>query len=71
MLTNEQIEEWFRSFPSDGHVGAMITCFKNAAAGVFNHTLSSPEQTLAIRKLQEAVFWSSQAVIADRKDPTR
>jgi hypothetical protein len=72
MITQEYIDDWFKEHKvTGGHAEAMMNCFKNAATSILNHTVKSPEQTLAVRKLQESVFWAFESAIADRKDPTR
>ena len=66
MLTKEHIDAFFTYHPPQGddagHYKAMNDCFRNAAHGIFNHTPKGAEQTLAIRKLQEARMWANAAV---------
>ena len=66
MITEENIESWFTYHPpskqQQAHYGALRDCIRVAAMGIYNHTPPSAEQTLAIRKLQEAVMWANTAI---------
>ena len=72
MITLESIDHWFTYHPptkeQQAHYTALRDCIKVAAMGIYNHTPSSAEQTLAIRKLQEAVMWANTAIACAPKD---
>ena len=66
MITKKHLDVYFTYHPPQGddagHYKAMTDCFRVAAEGILNHTPSSAEQTIAIRKLQEARMWANSAV---------
>ena len=72
MITRDDVENWFTYHaPTDtqkAHYTALRDCVKVAASGILNHTPPSAEQTLAIRKLQEAVMWANAAIATAKEE---
>jgi len=66
MITKEHLDAYFNYHApqgdDQGHYSAMGDAFRIAAEAIVNHTPPSAEQTLAIRKLQEARMWANAAV---------
>ena len=66
MITQEHLDAYFTYHPpqkdDQGHFAAMSDSFMMAAQAIVNHTPPSAEQTLAIRKLQEARMWANAAI---------
>lgn len=67
----EEIHEAFiYHAPTDAHIAA-IQAVREALGHAFNvirdNVPGCAEQTLAIRKLEEASFWSNKAIVFDGK----
>lgn len=65
MITQEQIDHWFKYHPPGLGDPAAYTAIRDAgkafAAVIMAHTPSGADQTAAIRKVREAVFTANAA----------